>query len=102
MTGIYGPSGSGKTSLLRAIAGLEPDTIGSISILETEYLSSTSELAIHQRQIGMVFQDANLFPHLSVEENLLYGRERLDNPPKIKDLEIMLPLILLILIHMKV
>ena len=87
VTGIYGPSGSGKTSLLRAIAGLEPDTRGSISVLDTEYLSSTNELAVHQRQIGMVFQDSNLFPHLSVEENLLYGRKRLSNPPKIKELK---------------
>ncbi len=87
VTGIYGPSGSGKTSLLRAIAGLEPGTRGSISVSGTDFQSGGVKLAVHQRQIAMVFQDANLFTHLSVEENLLYGRDRLEKAPKISDLD---------------
>src|SRR5262249_813791 len=63
--GLLGPSGSGKTTLLRAIAGfVEPDS-GRIAINGTDM----AKVPVHRRNIGMVFQNYALFPHLSVFEN---------------------------------
>ncbi len=75
VTGIVGKSGAGKTTLLRAIAGLEPGWSGEIRLAGV----ALSELAIWQRGIGFVAQDAALFDHLSVEGNLAYGRDRRGN-----------------------
>lgn len=70
---LLGPSGCGKTTLLRAIAGFEHLSHGSIS-LNGELLSSAQHtLATEQRKIGMVFQDYALFPHLSIAENIRFG-----------------------------
>ncbi len=74
--GIVGPSGSGKTTLLNCLAGvIEPDE-GAI-LLDHRSLTDTSRGASntppHRRRIGYVFQDALLFPHMSVRQNLLYG-----------------------------
>lgn len=77
VTAVFGPSGCGKTTLLRAIAGLEPNTSGSLSVKQQQWLSSDDCLAVESRRVGVVFQDPSLFTHLSVEENLLYGRKRL-------------------------
>ena len=78
VTVIYGPSGCGKTTLLRCLAGLERSTTGYLkfgkNILQDE--SSGIFIPPHQRSIGTVFQEARLFPHLSVRENLLYGYKR--------------------------
>lgn len=75
VTGVCGPSGAGKSSLLALVAGLlKPDT-GRI-VLDGTVLVDTAQkifLPPEQRHIGFVFQDAQLFPHLSVEANLLYG-----------------------------
>lgn len=90
VTGIFGPSGCGKTSLLRALAGLEPETRGSIAVQGSTWLNSdapASSIAVNQRRVGMVFQDANLFPHLTVEENLLFGRKRIKHPSDFFDLQ---------------
>ena len=73
---LLGPSGAGKTSLLRAIAGLVPADHGQI-LLEGIDISS---LATHQRRIGMVFQDDQLFPHRSVAENVEFGLRMLRWP----------------------
>ncbi len=90
VTGIFGPSGSGKTSMLRALAGFEPDTQGHIRVQGQSWLTGSGaasrSLPVSQRRVGMVFQDASLFPHLSVEQNLLYGRKRLTKPSNIIDL----------------
>lgn len=77
VTALFGPSGCGKTSLLRAIAGLEPDTEGSLSVNGAQWLSAQHLEAVQKRGVGYVFQSPSLFPHLTVEENLLYGRKRL-------------------------
>ena len=70
---LIGPSGCGKTTLLRAVAGLEPVASGTIK-LAGEIVSSTRiNLAPEERQIGMVFQDYALFPHLSVGSNVGFG-----------------------------
>lgn len=76
VTGLFGNSGAGKTSIINMIAGLITPDRGRIS-LDSEVLDdSTSGLHVppHRRRIGYVFQDARLFPHLSVRQNLDYGR----------------------------
>ena len=79
--GLYGPSGSGKTSLLEAIAGLRRPDAGEIRINDRVLFSSRAgvNLAARERHIGYVPQDALLFPHLNVEQNIRYG-ERTDAP----------------------
>lgn len=80
--GLYGPSGSGKTSLLEAIAGLRRPDEGEIRINERVLFSTRAgvDLAPRERHIGYVPQDALLFPHLNVQQNIRYG-ERADSPP---------------------
>jgi molybdate transport system ATP-binding protein len=76
VTGLFGASGAGKTSLINMIAGLLRPDRGVIS-LDGEMLDDTEadvHVPPHRRRIGYVFQDARLFPHLNVAENLDYGR----------------------------
>lgn len=82
VTAVFGPSGCGKTTLLRAIAGLEPDTSGSLIVNSQQWLSPQQCRPIEERRVGVVFQDPSLFPHLTVQENLLYGRKRLSKVTK--------------------
>ncbi len=78
VVGVQGPSGSGKTTLLRAIAGLEPAVRGSVRMGATWWQDDERGIFVpaHRRSAGMVFQDAVLFPHLTVRGNLEYGRRR--------------------------
>ncbi|MEZ5755095.1 MAG: molybdenum ABC transporter ATP-binding protein [Paracoccaceae bacterium] len=76
VTALFGRSGSGKTTVINAVAGLlRPDqgriTANGTVLLDTE---AGCDLPAHRRRIGYVFQDARLFPHLTVRQNLLYGR----------------------------
>jgi molybdate transport system ATP-binding protein len=76
VTGLFGASGSGKTSLVNMIAGLLRPDRGIIS-LDGEIVDDTAKgihLPAWRRRIGYVFQDARLFPHLDVAQNLDYGR----------------------------
>lgn len=78
VTGIFGASGTGKSTLLRVIAGLIQPQQGWV-VLNGRVLVDTAQrihLAPQHRCIGLMFQDAQLFPHLSVEQNLLYGFKR--------------------------
>lgn len=70
---LLGPSGCGKTSLLRAIAGLERPTSGVISIGDRTVSGPDTWVKPERRNIGMVFQDGALFPHLSVADNIAFG-----------------------------
>lgn len=70
---LLGPSGCGKTSLLRAIAGFEPLTEGSIQLRGETISRPDHTLAPEKRQIGMMFQYFALFPHLTVAENICFG-----------------------------
>lgn len=70
---LIGPSGCGKTTLLRAVAGLEPVAAGVIKLSNQIVSSATVNLAPEARQIGMVFQDYALFPHLNVGRNVDFG-----------------------------
>jgi len=77
-TGICGPSGCGKSTLLALIAGLLRVDRGSM-IFDGETLVDTATrvfVPAWQRHVALVFQDGQLFPHLSVEDNLLYGYRR--------------------------
>jgi molybdate transport system ATP-binding protein len=76
ITALFGRSGSGKTSLIKILAGLTRPDAGVIR-LEGEAIVDTPSglfLPAHHRRFGTVFQEARLFPHLSVRRNLLYGR----------------------------
>ncbi len=73
---VLGPSGCGKTTLLRSIAGLLPVTGGSIRIGDRELSSASVRVPPEKRGIGWVPQEASLFPHLSVGENIGFGIPR--------------------------
>lgn len=70
---LLGPSGCGKTTALRAIAGFEPLVSGSITLDGKVLSNAGSTLPPEQRQVGMVFQDYALFPHLTVADNIAFG-----------------------------
>ncbi len=76
ITGVFGPSGAGKTSLLRCLAGLEPDAVGRLAVGGTVLDDDANRTPAHQRRIGYVFQEPRLFPHLTVRGNLEYGAKR--------------------------
>lgn len=73
---LLGPSGCGKTTLLRLIAGLERPDGGSIEVGGSTMAGPTDWVPPERRNIGMVFQDWALFPHLSVVKNVEYGLDR--------------------------
>lgn len=75
---LFGPSGSGKTTCLRAIAGLERPSDGYVALNGEVWQDEASSIFLppHRRAIGVVFQDAGLFPHLSVRGNMEFGQRR--------------------------
>jgi iron(III) transport system ATP-binding protein len=70
---LLGPSGCGKTTLLRAIAGFEPITQGTITLNGQVISEPGKHLPPEKRNIGMVFQDYALFPHLNIADNITFG-----------------------------
>jgi molybdate transport system ATP-binding protein len=76
VTGLFGSSGAGKTSLVSMIAGLVQPDRGIIAVDSAVLYDGNARIHVppHRRRIGYVFQDARLFPHLSVMQNLDYGR----------------------------
>jgi molybdate transport system ATP-binding protein len=86
ITVLFGPSGSGKSSLLSAIAGLTKCT-GTIRLGSRALDEGDSHVLPHQRGLGMVFQDARLFPHLTARRNIAYAWQRApeDKRPSIED-----------------
>jgi len=77
VTALFGASGSGKTTLLRCIAGLEKPDSAYFKINGSCWHDENTSLAVHQRPIAYVFQEASLFPHLNVRENMAYGWRRI-------------------------
>jgi molybdate transport system ATP-binding protein len=77
---LFGPSGCGKTTILRCLAGLERPEEGRIQFGPETWFDAPSRLQrpAHQRQIGLVFQDSALFPHLDVASNIAFGISHLD------------------------
>jgi len=78
ITGVFGASGAGKTSLLRCIAGLERPAEGKLLVAGDTWQDSSSRTwrDVHEREIGYVFQEPRLFPHLDVLGNIKYGQRR--------------------------
>ncbi|HRO16506.1 MAG TPA: molybdenum ABC transporter ATP-binding protein, partial [Paracoccus sp. (in: a-proteobacteria)] len=76
VTAIFGRSGAGKTTVVRAVAGLLRVDAGRVAVGDSVLLDRDRhiDLPAHRRRIGFVFQDGRLFPHLSVRQNLTYGR----------------------------
>ncbi len=75
LTALFGPSGSGKTTVLRCIAGLH-HLPGRLTVGTEVWQDERTFRRAHERPIGYVFQEASLFPHMSVRDNLSYGRKR--------------------------
>ncbi len=73
---LLGPSGCGKTTALRLIAGFEQADAGTITLGGRLVCGPGKEVPPEKRQIGMVFQEGALFPHLTVEQNISYGLPR--------------------------
>ncbi|PJG85501.1 ABC transporter ATP-binding protein [Conservatibacter flavescens] len=86
---LLGASGCGKTTLLKVIAGLQPMTQGSILFNQED----VSQLAVEQRNIGLIFQDYALFPHLSVRDNIGFGLHEKSAVEKQKIIEKMTALV---------
>ncbi|MFT3850362.1 MAG: molybdenum ABC transporter ATP-binding protein [Propionivibrio sp.] len=76
VTALFGHSGSGKTTLLRCIAGLERASRGRLAVDGEIWQDDARWLPTHRRPLGYAFQEASLFPHLSVLDNLRYGMKR--------------------------
>jgi iron(III) transport system ATP-binding protein len=92
---LIGPSGCGKTSLLRAVAGLERCAQGRVSIADQTLSDAATgvHLPPETRQIGMVFQDYALFPHLSVADNVAFGVAQLGRAARTQRVQKMLDLV---------
>jgi len=93
VVGILGRSGSGKSTLLRLIAGLEMPLKGSIKVAGTTVVSDCVYLHPEEREVGMVFQDYALFPHLTVKNNILFGLSRMPRNERKQRVEEMLELV---------
>ncbi len=90
---LLGPSGCGKTTVLRAIAGFHPISSGEISLGNICLSDSKTNLPPEERQIGMVFQDYALFPHLSVKQNICFGLSKMEKTQQTQILKEMLTLV---------
>jgi molybdate transport system ATP-binding protein len=82
VTALFGPSGSGKTSVVNMIAGLLTPDRGFIALNGTTLFDASAGINVppHRRHIGYVFQEGRLFPHLSVRQNIDYGRRMSGRP----------------------
>ena len=78
ITALFGPSGAGKSSIINMVAGLQKPDSGAVFIRGRCLFDSTQGINLppEKRNVGYVFQEGLLFPHLSVRSNLLYGRRR--------------------------
>lgn len=94
VTALFGRSGSGKTSLIRIIAGLTRPGSGRVALGDDVLVDTARGIFVppHRRRFGYVFQEARLFPHLTVRQNFHYGRwfspkaTRTENPDRVIDL----------------
>ena len=86
VTALFGRSGCGKTSLLRIIAGLERPAGTRVSFGDQVWQHGREFVPLHRRRIGLVFQESSLLPHLSAQDNMLYGYRR--TPPEHRRLQL--------------
>ena len=89
VTALFGDSGSGKTTCLRCIAGLERATQAYVQINDEVWQDSQRDhfVPVHKRALGYIFQEASLFPHLSVRANLEFGLKRIPRHERKVDLD---------------
>lgn len=90
---LLGPSGCGKTTLLRTIAGLQRIEQGQISISNKVVSTPKKVLASEKRNVGMIFQDYALFPHLTVAQNVAFGLSKQSKDAQQQRVELMLKLV---------
>lgn len=76
VTALFGRSGSGKSTLLRILSGLEPKAVGCIHFKDQTWQDHSLLLPPQSRDIGVIFQDGALFPHLTVQQNLQFALDR--------------------------
>lgn len=76
ITSLFGPSGAGKTTILNIIAGVQRPDIGRVVVREKTLVDTNVGIYVpaYRRRVGVVFQDGQLFPHLTVEQNINFGR----------------------------
>lgn len=90
---LLGPSGCGKTTLLRTIAGLQPITQGEIVLGDVVISTPKKSLPSEKRNVGMIFQDYALFPHLNVHDNIAFGLQKMEKALRSGVVEEMLRLV---------
>ena len=93
IVGILGQSGSGKSTVLRLIAGLEMPLEGTIKIAGTTVVGNGIYIQPENREVGMVFQDYALFPHMTVKDNILFGLSRMSRKDRNQRVAEMLELV---------
>jgi len=74
---ISGPSGVGKTTLLHLIAGIQSPQSGTITLGDKVFHDNNQKLLIEKRNVGLIFQDYALFPHLNVKNNISFGNKNI-------------------------
>lgn len=94
VTVLFGPSGCGKTTVLRCLAGLERPELGSIQFQGTTWFDAERKVfrRPQERDIGLLFQDYALFPHLTVAENIGFGLRKLSRTERLRQVGDMLAL----------
>ncbi|MUH72982.1 ABC transporter ATP-binding protein [Psychrosphaera haliotis] len=90
---LFGPSGSGKSTILKAVTGLLKQTTGDVVLSGKVLNSGTVNLPTEQRNIGLIFQDYALFPHLTVFENITFGIQNVEKKARHKKGDELLALI---------
>ena len=90
---LLGPSGCGKTTMLRLIAGFEKPDAGEVRLRGKLLADAGTSLPPEARNVGVVFQDYALFPHLSVEKNIAFGLRGMDDSSAKKRVQEMLDLV---------
>ncbi|AWB67946.1 ABC transporter [Saccharobesus litoralis] len=90
---LLGPSGCGKTTILKSLAGLISLDSGDIKIKQQVVSSASKQVAAEKRNLGMLFQDYALFPHLTVADNITYGLSKVAKADKTKRLHELLELV---------
>ena len=89
VTAVFGPSGSGKTTFLRCVAGLERATHARLVVNGSVWQDDAQRvfMPVHRRPLGYVFQEASLFSHLNVQQNLVFGQRRVPEAQRRVSLE---------------
>ncbi len=93
VTAVFGPSGCGKTTLLRMMAGLDHCMNGYLKVADTVWQDQHCFVPAHQRSIGYIFQEASLFPHLNVQQNIDYAIKRSQNKSPKKSVDKLIELL---------